>query len=395
MAKKKSSFKIVKANSSTSGDKNLSNKASGFLNKNKIRRKNPDIFHFSKSSRFIYEPTHSKYYFDKYKNHNIFKHSREEMDYLGGIIKDGKNKKESNKLFVLPFFKDIMDNVLKTQPDLDKRDLLIKSIVHTSIKNENISVKKVPERYNSIAELNGLKKMSLSLVHMIMRKKLLMKFRKKTVKSKKLEELVYIKYIFFFLKIFCRAIRFGLKFIFLDESGFFLHNNHFRNWVENKEEIYFYNIGNKKLNLLLAVSNENIIHYKIQEENTNSYNFNKFMKELIEKIDKNDIQNYVVIMDNCSCHLTNELFETYYNNNLKILFNVPYLSNFNMVENVFRLIKNNTYKKLYNSTYELKSDIIKILDDKKTKSSLNNLFNETLGEYIEFIKKNENVNLNF
>ena len=100
-------------------------------------------------------------------------------------------------------------------------------------------------------------------------------------------------------------------------------------------------------------------------------------------------------MDNCSCHLANELFETYYINNLKILFNVPYLSNFNMVENVFRLIKNNIYKKLYNSTYELKSDIIKILDDKKTKSSLNNLFNETLGEYIEFIKKNENVNLNF
>ena len=196
------------------------------------------------------------------------------------------------------------------------------------------------------------------------------------------------------MKIFSRAIRLGLKFIYIDESGFYLHNNHFRNWVEDNEEIYFYNKGNKKLNLLLAVSSEKIIHYSIQEENTNSSNFNKFIEDMIRKINKDKEQNYVMILDNCSCHLTNELFETYYNNNLKILFNIPYLSNFNMVENVFRLIKNKTYKKLYNSINELKSDVIKILNDNNTKNSLNKLFIETIGEYIKFIKQNEYINLN-
>ena len=204
-----------------------------------------------------------------------------------------------------------MDNVFKTQPILEKRDLVIKSIINSSFKNQNISVKKVQEKYNSKAESFELKKISLGLTHTIMRKKLLLKFRKKTVKSKKLIESDYIKYTFFFLKIFCRCIRLGLKFIFIDESGFFLHNNHFRNWVENGEEIYFYKRGNKKLNLLLAVSNEEIIHYKLQKDNTTSANFKKFIEEIIKKINPNDIQNYVMILDNCTCHLTDELFRTY------------------------------------------------------------------------------------
>ena len=122
------------------------------------------------------------------------------------------------------------------------------------------------------------------------------------------------------MKIFSSAIRLGLKFIYIDESGFYLHNNHFRNWVEDNEEIYFYNKGNKKLNLLLAVSSEKIIHYSIQEENTNSSNFNKFIEDMIRKINKDKEQNYVMILDNFSCHLTNELFETYCNN-IFIFFN--------------------------------------------------------------------------
>ena len=69
-----------------------------------------------------------------------------------------------------------MDKVLKPKPILDKRDLIIKSIIDTSIKNENISVKKVREKYNLYAEVNGLKKIGLSLTHMIMRKKSLLKF---------------------------------------------------------------------------------------------------------------------------------------------------------------------------------------------------------------------------
>ena len=73
---------------------------------------------------------------------------------------------------------------------------------------------------------------------------------------------------------------------------------------------------------------------------------------------------------------------------------MPYLSNFNMVENMFRLIKNQTYKKLYDKIEELKYDIKSILNDNKTKLSLNKLFIETLEVYIQFIEKNDKINLN-
>ena len=167
--------------------------------KNLIRKKNPDIFHFSRFSKFIYEPTKFQYYYNKYTNaRNIFKPSHEEKEYLNQIIEESKNKNSDNKIYVFRLFKDIMDKVLKPKPILDKRDLIIKSIIDTSIKNENISIKKLKEKYNLYAEINGLKKIGLSLTHRIMRKKLLLKFRKKTVKSKKLNEFQYIKYTFFF-----------------------------------------------------------------------------------------------------------------------------------------------------------------------------------------------------
>ena len=65
-----------------------------------------------------------------------------------------------------------------------------------------------------------------------------------------------------------------------------------------------------------------------------------------------------------------------------------------MIENVFRLIKNNTYKKLYNNLEELTKDIIEILSLDSTRNSLNNLFIETLGEYVSFFEENKLINLN-
>lgn len=368
--------------------------SSNLLEKNIIRQENPEIFHFANYSKFIYEPTQSNFYFDKIQNKNIIKPSKEDKEILAHIINEDKVIAEDDKLFVLPFFKLLMDRVSKNKQILDQRDLIIKSIINSFQNNENISIKKVMEKYNTIAESKGLKKIGLSLVHSIMRKKLFLSFKKKSIKSKKLIDCNYIRFTFFFLKIFCRCLLLGLKFIFIDESGFFLHNNNYRTWVEKDEEIYFYSKGNKKLNLLLAVSDEKIIHYKFQEENTNSNNFKRFMEEIIQKIKSENIKKYVIILDNCSCHKTIQLFNLYKSHNLKVLFNVPYLSNFNMIENVFRLIKNQTYKKLYNNIKELKSDIVGILCEDKTKDSLKKLFRETIENYIKFIDKNEKINLN-
>ena len=99
-------------------------------------------------------------------------------------------------------------------------------------------------------------------------------------------------------------------------------------------------------------------------------------------------------MNNCSCHQTPSLFKFYNDNKLKILFNVPYKFTFNMVENVFRLIKNITYKKLYQNIIELKNDLKIIIEGDNVVKSLNKLYKETLVIYKNYNDSNNFINLN-
>lgn len=118
------------------------------------------------------------------------------------------------------------------------------------------------------------------------------------------------------------------------------------------------------------------------------------MVELVEKMTEEERNNSFIILDNLSCHLTSDLFSFYKDSKLKILFNVPYQSLWNMIELVFRLIKNKTYKKLYQNIEELEIDIIDIIQSGKIEDSLPSLYVETLNHYLNFINKNKEINLN-
>jgi len=97
-------------------------------------------------------------------------------------------------------------------------------------------------------------------------------------------------------------------------------------------------------------------------------------------------------MDNCSCHLTRDLFEFYHENKLKVLFNIPYMSNFNLIENVFGLLKNYSYKKLYKNYKGLMKDIPIIIDKKIKSEQLRKIYKKTLLEYYNFILENKSFN---
>ena len=361
--------------------------------KNNIRKLNPDIFCFNLQSAFIYQCTHSSFYYSKLKDKNIMKLDSEEFSFIKSIIQENKFI-DKDQIFVLPFFKTLMEHVEKNKITLNKRDNAIKSIIKSLPKSQNISIEKITEKFNNTAESNSLLKIKKSTVHTIMRKRLNLHFKKITVRNGKLLKINFLKFSFFFIKIISRALSLNLKLVFIDESGFRLKNNHYKNWIFDKEQIYKNNYNDKKINLILAVSKDNILHYQINKENTDSKIFKKFMNELIEKFKEKEIEKYLFILDNFSGHLTLELFEFYKEKKIKILFGVPYASNFNMIENVFRLIKNNTYKKLYNNLEELTKDIIEILSLDSTRNSLNNLFIETLGEYVSFFEENKLINLN-
>ena len=99
-------------------------------------------------------------------------------------------------------------------------------------------------------------------------------------------------------------------------------------------------------------------------------------------------------MDNCTSHSTSKMFEFYRNNQLKILFNTPYRSSFNMVELVFRHIKRETYTHIYDSFDDIKNTINIILNGELIKKSLILFYKETLNNYINFIQLNNSINLN-
>lgn len=361
--------------------------------KNRIRRLNPGMFHFNKDSSFIYEPVFSDVYYNILSDKNHMKLTKKESHILNLIVENNKENNE-HQIFVLPFFNDLMNCVVKVQPVLNKRDAIIKDIILSLPKNENISIKKVTEKFNNVADNYNLSKLQKSSIHKIMRNKLKMNFKKKSIKNRKLISQKYIRFSYFFMKIISRALSFGLNFIYIDESGFQTINNNYKTWVFKDEEIYLGNGENKKVNLILAVSKDKIFHSKINSDNTTSQNFLIFMKELVAKMDDEEKKNNVIIMDNCKCHLTLELFKFYKENKLKILFGVPYASQYNMAEIVFRYIKNYTYKKVYCSIKQLIEDINNILNGDSLGLSLQRFYTETIGEYVKFNAKNEYINLN-
>lgn len=281
------------------------------IKKIQIRKLNPNIFHFNSQSVFIYQPVFSNIYFNTLENKNSMKPTQNEIVLLNDIICKNNNQKNEQQIFILPIFKSIMENVHKIKPILSQRDIIIRDIINSSTKDRNISIKKITNKFNEIAKEKGLSEIRKSTMHFIMRKKLKYHFCKKTIKNDKIVSNDFIKFSFFFIKVILRSIKLGLKFIFLDESGFFLYNNNFRNWVSKKEEIYFGNDKDQKINLLLAVSADKIFYYQINKINTTSNVFKNFMEQLIKNMTEEERENHVFILDNFAGHLTLEMFEFY------------------------------------------------------------------------------------
>lgn len=392
MAKKRISKRISKKVIINKNEKSIKIKNKKNLKK-LIRRKNPDIFDYNINSTFVYESRLSYFFYNRLTLKNTMKPSFEEKQILDSLIIQPITNSNDKEMFVLPFFKILLDNIEIITPKKDIKAQIIEEIVKERNNGELISLKRIKEEFDKKASIRNIKSIQKSSIHNILKNTLGYKFLKTTVKNSKLAEKNYIRDSFFFLKIILRAIRMGMEIVFIDESGFFTQNNHFRCWRKKSQEIYNPIKDNKKVNLIMAVNSYKICHYKLNDNSTTSHEFKIFMEELISKLTEEEKKKSIFVLDNLTSHLTEEMFSFYNKNNLKILFNVPYKSNFNMIEIAFRNIKNLTYKKLYSRLEDLKKDIKTIIEGDLIKSSLGKLFKETLKEYQNFINANSEYNL--
>ena len=101
----------------------------------------------------------------------------------------------------------------------------------------------------------------------------------------------------------------GLKLLFLDETGFQLLNNNYRQRVSNNQLVVGGAENNlkDKLNLIAAVDDLKVVHYKMMYETINQKNFIDFLDEIINKVGKNKIKDYLIVLDNAKYHITTKV----------------------------------------------------------------------------------------
>ena len=258
--------------------------------------------------------------------------------------------------------------------------------------NIKISLKNIQKKYFEIYK----EKKSLMTFSRILRNKLDYHFIKTTIKNPKLQKNLYKFMAHFFIKGILRCIKLGLKFIFIDESGFQLSNNNYYCWRTYEKEIF----GRasiklkERINLIVAADDKKIIHYKILNKTVKQEDFIEFLEGLNTKICENEKKNYILITDNAKCHLTEEVKKVVLTNYFKLITNCPYLSKFNGVEYVFRTIKAEIYQILFKNKKKLKRQIINILESEKIQKTLLKIYLKELKEYKNFIVENEKDDLN-
>ena len=361
--------------------------------KNRIRKLNPSIFHFNLDSKFIYESRFCSFFYEKLQDKNNMKPKSEDLmflkDYEKNVeIQDSKEKDQGiievpKNIFM--FFK----NRIKIKPELDQKELNVKKIIE-ELKNEKFSSKKVSNYY----QMKFGESISKSQLLLILKKKLGLHFLKTSIKNKILLNSESKKMSFFILKILIRHIKLGGSIIYLDESTFSTVNNNLKMWRRSGEQIFKEVKDSKKTNLILAVTPKRLIHFQLNRSNTDAVSFKEFILEMLESLDKNDIKNLVIFLDNASVHGTIDIMKICSEKNLKVVYNVPYLSYFNMVELCFRYLKKVIYNDIYSSIEEVESKLKNILNSDDFKNQLPLLFKETLRQYILFIEENINFNLN-
>jgi transposase len=364
------------------------------LNKKFIKKtkKNPHFLYFNKYSKFVFDFNNLDYYLSKISNYNIIKPTKDDYDFLCNkineldLLKSQFKNCEYISLSQKTF--DSLEKFLTYKYKPTELETFIKEQVFSASDRSKITCRNLANLYSNTTG----KVIHKTQVNNIMRKKLGLHFLKTCVKTQKIESKKNIYISFCFIKTIIRALKLGYKILFEDESAILCSNNKFKCWRFKNESIFYGDTQKKKKNLLLLVDEDQIIYYKINNSSTNEETFLSFCKECLNSLKNKGYTQYLIILDNLSVHKTKNLINFYKENNINILFNSPYCSEFNCVELVFRAVKKKIYSKLFKNINEIEEEIKNIFEDKTFCNTLRANFKETLEKYKLFIDMNNNLN---
>ena len=354
---------------------------------------NPSITHFNSDSFFIFDIDEGARYLNSNKNPNSLKLSKNEIMTLINVIKSIKNEQIIQSGFkMISVKKSIIDKINDFFNISIKRDplesFIIKKFEDPENRN-NITCRKLAEEYYEKTEI----KVSKSTINNIVNKKLGYKYIKTAFKNIKILSEENIITSLSFLKIMERCIRLNFQIIYLDESSIVSCNTKGYAWRKRNQDVYIKLHKNERINLIMAITKDNVIHYSFNRENTNESNFINFIDQLYDKINQQGIHHYVIVMDNLSTHKTSKLLSIYAEKKMNIIFNTPYLSSFNCIEYAYKKKKKKIYTKIYEGINDVIENSSKFIESNEFKNSLKKNYRDTLENYVTFSEKYKNYNL--
>jgi len=162
--------------------------------------------------------------------------------------------------------------------------------------------------------------------------------------------------------------------ISIDEMAIYLNDLPTHGWAEKckKYEIESKdNVLQKRVSLIVAMSNKKIIKSKFYEQNISGDKYLKFIREINYKN-----KGKHLLMDNASIHHTKKLKEYINKKNINVIYNIPYSPEFNPIENVNSMIRNNViYNK--NKTIQDIENVLQSFTNKNHKKEFQNIYNST------------------
>jgi transposase len=124
------------------------------------------------------------------------------------------------------------------------------------------------------------------------------------------------------------------KIISIDEVSFDTNIIHKYAWsLKNLPVVKTIGATYKRLTMICAISNSKIVHYKIINNSAISDTFLDFLKSIP------NIKNKYLFLDNAKIHHSKIVKEYVKNNNINLLFNVPYSPEYNPIEFMFSKLK--------------------------------------------------------
>ena len=175
----------------------------------------------------------------------------------------------------------------------------------------------------------------------------------------------------------------------LDEISITINSKPTYGWFEKNGEPSFKletpKITNKRYSILMASNNKKILHYIICDGGIKTDCFINFIKELKSK---NENEKSYYLMDNAVIHKTKKFNNYVLENKLNIVYNAPYHSETNPIENIFSMFRNKINRSKNNNL-----ECIKIITDEFIKENnetkFKNIFEHSVKMIDTFIKDNK------